>query len=572
MGLESPQHRLKDTAAYIIRAFLSLKRLLGGAGAGLHCSRCSADAPGADGQTGRLHFRGWTLSVVVLVLCCASFLLLAHRYGYTTIGGRPLWLLDDDFMITQRYAQNLARGHGLVFNRGERVEGFSNPLTVLAISFPLELLKVDAARLGLYVWVINAIPHALIVLLLLRGRSGRPDGYGAAAAGAYLTLPNHGFFAHSGLEVYLQGLLLLAVAVGLTQRRGTLFYSSMALLPLVHPANGPTWLGAVILRLHGERRRWPRELVCLSAVAIPMIAWAVFRLAYYGELAPNTYFLKVSGVFAPRRGLRYVLGGFAPLAPTLMLLAVGLLRIERKVASLGTILLLFGPYLLSVIKVGGDTIPSHRMVFVIVPALLFFAAESLRAGPGAASGSVLAAGFLAAQLAVSAAQWPDDDAAQRRVLEWERSRTALGLAIRANTSTDQAVALFGLGLAGYFAERPAIDMLGKTDRHVARTRPKPWRQVAHQKSDPLYVLGRRPDFIEMPYSIDQVANDTSFLRQESRGRWGYAAELALEPRFQEAYTPVLTREHALPLWRRRDLPERYWRTLSEVAAIDHVQE
>src|SRR5690606_38133881 len=44
----------------------------------------------------------------------------------------PSWLSDDAF-ISFRYAQNLVEGHGLVYNPGERVEGYTNFLwTVLA--------------------------------------------------------------------------------------------------------------------------------------------------------------------------------------------------------------------------------------------------------------------------------------------------------------------------------------------------------------------------------------------------------------------------------------------------------
>ena len=34
--------------------------------------------------------------------------------------------VQDDAFITYRYARNLARGEGLVFNPGERVEGYTN--------------------------------------------------------------------------------------------------------------------------------------------------------------------------------------------------------------------------------------------------------------------------------------------------------------------------------------------------------------------------------------------------------------------------------------------------------------
>jgi hypothetical protein len=41
---------------------------------------------------------------------------------------------SDDAYISYRYARNLSRGLGLVFNPGEKVEGYSNLLYVLLVS------------------------------------------------------------------------------------------------------------------------------------------------------------------------------------------------------------------------------------------------------------------------------------------------------------------------------------------------------------------------------------------------------------------------------------------------------
>ena len=40
----------------------------------------------------------------------------------------------DDAYISYRYAQNLVDGHGLIFNVGERVEGYSNLLWTLIVA------------------------------------------------------------------------------------------------------------------------------------------------------------------------------------------------------------------------------------------------------------------------------------------------------------------------------------------------------------------------------------------------------------------------------------------------------
>jgi arabinofuranosyltransferase len=43
-----------------------------------------------------------------------------------TVAEERYWYLGDDAMISMRYAHNLADGIGLVWNPGERVEGYTN--------------------------------------------------------------------------------------------------------------------------------------------------------------------------------------------------------------------------------------------------------------------------------------------------------------------------------------------------------------------------------------------------------------------------------------------------------------
>ena len=44
------------------------------------------------------------------------------------------WFLTDDAFISFRYTRNLLEGHGLVFNPGERVEGYTNFLWILELA------------------------------------------------------------------------------------------------------------------------------------------------------------------------------------------------------------------------------------------------------------------------------------------------------------------------------------------------------------------------------------------------------------------------------------------------------
>ena len=85
--------------------------------------------------------------------------------GTTIIGGirRPMpWLVTalvalawgrrfvvDDAFISFRYAEHLAMGHGLVWNPGEHVEGYTNFLWTLLMTLPhVGVVRLACTRLA----------------------------------------------------------------------------------------------------------------------------------------------------------------------------------------------------------------------------------------------------------------------------------------------------------------------------------------------------------------------------------------------------------------------------------------
>src|SRR5207249_3174984 len=70
------------------------------------------------------------LAAPVAVAAVASLLLIAFASRFSDF-------VTDDAFITFRYAHNLLNGHGMVFNPGERVEGYTNFLWVLCSSVAL---------------------------------------------------------------------------------------------------------------------------------------------------------------------------------------------------------------------------------------------------------------------------------------------------------------------------------------------------------------------------------------------------------------------------------------------------
>ncbi len=526
--------------------------------------RAARALPESDESTRPRLSRSLVAGVIVFLLAWTHFLVVVRVYGRGTMNGHPYWALHDDFLISERYARNLVRGQGLVFNPGERIEGFSDPLMVLAVCTPVEALGVSADHLGLAVAAVNGIAHALIAVLLFARFGGTTGRFhpGLALALAYLTLPHHAFHARSGLEIYWQALFLFIVLARL-RAGGRLFYVALAALPLVHSIDLPLWAGAVIARLWLERRRILSEVLAVAASALPLAAYFVFRFAYYHQILPNTYYLKSVGVTAPILGLRYLLHAAVWILPVLVVLAFVLANRKARASLAAGALAIFVPYLVFVAKVGGDNFAWYRFVLVLVPSLLLLVGALALEGPIRRE-RLLAAG-VGVQIVVNAFGYVHAHEDMLKLRDWDERMAAIGEAIHDNTRPGQTVALFAAGHAGYLSDRPVIDMLGKSDPHIARLLPNMSRRVGHQKDDPSYVMALRPDFVEMPYTSDALA-DPDQLRADQKSRWGYFADLALDPAFVRDYAPVQSRASEIPVYARRDLGPQHWGVPPELTA------
>jgi hypothetical protein len=302
----------------------------------------------------------------------------------------------DDAFISYVYAENLAVGEGLVFNHGERVEGYSNFLWVLALAMgrmvgipapflgPLLGVAAFLATLVLGWWacwcvdaresgVLAGLPPSLLVATLV-------TGHGVAST------------AGNGLESAFFGLLVAlsvvvaALAPGLSRRAVVVAGLVPAALFLTRPDG---LLPAVVLVLavgwwRGSHSRSPgdglRSVILVSAV--PMLVGVIYggwKIWYFGAVVPNTYHAKGTPGFQVGAGLAY-LGGFVATYPQVVVFVAVLVLAAVRSRGAGTawrlaattlvVALLYG---LFIVKVGGDFM-EYRMALHIVPALTVAAA------------------------------------------------------------------------------------------------------------------------------------------------------------------------------------------------------
>ena len=304
------------------------------------------------------------------------------------------WHLNEDAFISFRYARNLLEGHGLVFNPGERVEGYTNFLWTLELAGIWGLFGIrpehaapwlsafyTVATIAALLWWAARLPG-----LRYRGLAGWMALGLVCSSGTFAVWTSAG-----GLETRQFTFFVVAAVVGLSLHRnrqwGLLAASlSLALAELTRP-EGLLIAGCCIgwfvaqRAVDAGRLRWDwRELACLiGPFAVVVIAHFLFRYGYYGEWLPNTYYAKFVRPWWDA-GVRYyaAAGLETGLYLLLPLAAAGLWarwRVGRD-GSYGLALLVIALHAVYVMRVGGDSFEWRPLDFYW-PLLALPAAEGM---------------------------------------------------------------------------------------------------------------------------------------------------------------------------------------------------
>jgi hypothetical protein len=321
-------------------------------------------------------------------LLVAGFFYYAWRYieaSAFVIDGEKYYVLFDDAMISMRYAYNLAHGLGPVWNAGERVEGFTNPLWVGFMTL-VHLLPLPLAKTSLVVQVSGALLMALTLYCVRRivehFTADLFSMLGAVALTAFYQ-PLHSW-SLLGMEVSLLSLILAAAVWLVLRNDGRLTPAALGLLAvstLVRFDMAVPYLVILAVVLFARTDRRLHLLWGLGLLALFLGAQTAARFAYYGEWLPNTYYLKLEGwPFALRilRGL-YALVVFAYHTNWVLFLLPLSLWLFRRDWKTGLLLAVIAGQLAYSVYVGGDAWEEHgganRYIAIAMP--VFFAAFML---------------------------------------------------------------------------------------------------------------------------------------------------------------------------------------------------
>ena len=484
------------------------------------------------------------LFVIALAIFAVYFALFIYRTSFV-VNGERYFSLFDDAMISMRYARNLAHGYGLVWNPGgERVEGYTNPLWVFYMAL-IHLLPIPASKTSLFVQITAAI-FLIVNLVFVRkialavSDGSEPVALGAVVlTGAYLPINN---WSLQGMEVSVLVMIVticlwLAMESLLDKAFRLLLYLLLTVSTFIRPDMVVPFAALILFLAIYDLANRRAHLIWGSVLLTS--SWTVqtlFRLWYFGDSVPNTYYLKLTGYPAALRIFHgaFVLAQFMWNA-NLLLFAIPfalLLLKDRRVLLLLwalTVQMLYSVY------VGGDAWEywggSNRYICIAMPGFFILlsyglfritqsvlsAVRTTAAAPLLATpkGKLTVFALFIAYSAISVnCIYGVGALAEASLLrpplhsgpgDENQQEVEEALVLRQVTAPDAKLAVVRAGTIPYFSNRPAIDLLGKNDRYVARL---PMRKSlsglhrfiefrpGHMKYDYDYSIGQQdPDVV-----------------------------------------------------------------------------
>ncbi|MCX5886678.1 MAG: hypothetical protein NT096_12350 [Proteobacteria bacterium] len=446
------------------------------------------------------------------------------------IQGVRYFTLFDDSMISMRYAKNLVHGHGLVWNPGgARVEGYTNFLWTIYMAF-WHILPISSAKISLSIQLSGLVflISSLFLIRRIASHISSEDSY--VSMGAVILTASYQpitYWALKGMETSVLGfiVLLLVWRVIICLERNSLDIFLFVILGiglLIRPDMTVLLIGiSLFLIVTLPEHRAKNAFFTLLIFLLTQGALMIFRLVYYHDILPNTYYLKMTGVpliLRIKRGALmglYFIDGMSYFLFALPFMFSILYR-KNKILFLAYLFLIQFFYS---IYVGGDSWEwwghlANRFICIVMP--LFFILLSLIISSlikGFANykpmADVLKKACFAILLLLSIIQLHGGFGMDvfRKLIDWpgilievEKHNIVLALKLREITTPQAKIALGGAGGIPYFLDRYCIDLLGKNDAFIAHQKTKYERvenwDPGHNKYDWGYSIGElKPDVV-----------------------------------------------------------------------------
>jgi arabinofuranosyltransferase len=529
----------------------------------------------------------------LLVFLFILFLLFTYYNAVTETR-----FIQDDAYTSLRYVSNFLEGKGLVFNEGERVEGYTNFLWVMILSGTALIVKVIYPSEQL-IQILPAITQSLSVIfgftLLLttffltqkiipaqkkESITNRIVTFIPAILILYST--PFIYWSVSGMETSLFATLtLLSILFILkfeTKKNRIAFVIVSVMNSFLRPEGMIFFFilfGYELVERFFEseekkivkriKKMCSKELMtALAAYLIPLIIYLAFRLVYYGYPFPNTFYAKTEfSVEFLERGFGYFINFTEQYLLFGLLLLPIIIQLLRKQLSKDEKIISRFAFLWSVlvIIIGGDVLPVNRFFLPVMPLIFILLVNScnkiidefLPVKTGAVILPLLSALFIF--YAVYNYNRLKPEMMEKRAYE---SGLVTKMKIYSefvkqektwnNKKRSITVAMSTIGAFSFYSGEKIIDLVGLTDEYTAHhpvetegideQLPVLWKEKHYNAG---YAILSKPDFIIFPAGAKPSAFAECAIFVQPEFHKDYYTQIFYSKELQQ-FLPIFTRK------------------------------
>ncbi|MCI0450165.1 MAG: hypothetical protein L0Y79_10360 [Chlorobi bacterium] len=432
----------------------------------------------------------------------------------------------DDAYISYRYGKNLMNGEGLVYNKGEYVEGYTNFLWTIVTAPFTKFESVDVSYFSLTLGLLFSVVNIILLTKITRLFNDRFQDFSKY----FVLLPplffalddTIAFWAIGGMEFPLFVLFILGIVynyfkINNAPKNLTYLVFFFIMCTLTRPEGNMIFIITLFHMLIFRKRINDFKKVFLISIASYFIFCLIyygFKYIYYGHVLPNTFYAKgvtdISMNFI--LGAKYVVFCVGMRIYLLLFILFIPFKTALKKFKLSYLLLFSVVYILSLIAVGGDWMYANRFFVPVIPVLYILSAmgilsllmrikdyliavkklNELRLRKAAIVFTAILSAVLFTVTFFNLEYMKliiEEDNAR---YEWQWSM--FGKWLKINVPPETVIAVGPAGKIPYYSELYTIDMWGLNNDYIGRTDSKRL-QAGHKKFDFEYVLSKNPEFI-----------------------------------------------------------------------------
>ena len=473
--------------------------------------------------------------VIVYIVYCIVFIIRSS----IVVDGTRYFLLFDDGMISMRYAKNFAAGYGLVWNPGDiPVEGYTNFLWTIYMAV-WHLMPIAASKMALPIQITGAVLLVASLFITRKIAAHISGGNAYVWLGSVIVTASYlasNFWGLKGMETAALGLIVLFVIwkiILFIDNKQPLNLFVFLLLGVSLWVRIDYLLFYIFIMIYLFFVVPPKQRIKCMIKGFLVFFFMIgiitlFRLYYYHDIVPNTYYLKMSDIpltIRLKKGFDLIQAFIQKMSIVLFMLPFIYCFLKRADKRVWLLLSSFLIQLCYTLYVGGDFFESWHlasrfminvmpcffillclMVYeVMMKCMMFF---QMKQHQQPIFKKLCFSGILCLLIfqlhggfSFPYFQTHIQMFSFLGYIDMHKRCLHIALQLKPVTSPQTRIAITAAGIIPYFTDRYSIDLLGKSDVYIARQRAKVakdgWLYPGHNKYDYDYSIGKfNPDIVQ----------------------------------------------------------------------------